>query len=120
MLRKVTVFKPDVCQGDFAGDVEFQLDDDMTIPAFLRFLANDLLVMYLHYPWEIIGGDPCQTLGFIAREGRDKKPPLKTPGDVCRFLNHQLRSDDLIQCCVPPDQTLKDLNVTEAACWNLA
>lgn len=119
MLQKVTVFKPDVCQGDFAGSVDFQLDDNMTIPDFLRFLANDLLVAYLHYPWKITGGSPRQTLGFIACADREEKSRLKTPGDVCQFLTRQYNSDNLIQCNVPPDKTLKDLNVTNANCINL-
>ena len=47
------------------------------------------------------------------------KKILKTPGDVCRFLTRQSNSDNLIQCSVPPDKTLKDLNVTNATCINL-
>ena len=119
MLREVKASKRDVCQGDICRTEVYRLDDNMTVREFLHYLAGHLLMPYLHYQWEIAGGDPRLTLGFIACNGRNKNSNLKTPGDVCDFLTRQYYSDDLIQCCVPPDQTLKDLNITWVACIDL-
>ena len=119
MLREVKVSKRDVCPGDICRTDVYSLDDETTIPAFLQYIAEHLLAPYLHYEWEICGGKPAQTLGFIACNRRNTKQDLQTPGDVCGFLTQQLNSDDLVQCCVPPNQTLKDLNVTSVGCIDL-
>ena len=119
MLRKVEASKRDVCPGDIPQTEVYQLDDEMTVPELLRYLASHLLFPYLHYQWEIAGGDPHQTLGFIACNRQNRNPALQTPGDVVNFLNRQINSDDLIQCCVLPDRTLRDLNITEVFCIDL-
>ena len=119
MLREVKASKRDVCQGDIPGTEVYQLEDGMTVPELLQYLASDLLLPYLHYQWKIAGGDPYQTLGYIACNRQNRNPGLKTPGDVINFLNRQINSDDLIQCCVQPDRTLRDLNITEVFCINL-
>lgn len=119
MLRTVSVSKRDVCPGDIPRTVEYELDDSMTIPEFLRFIADDFLWSYLHYQWEIRAWPPVQLLGYIP--GKDKAPPseLNTPGAVVTFLNQMLQSDDLVQCCVSPELTLKDLNITAVACVDI-
>ena len=122
MLRTVSIYKPDVCNGDVAGERDYELDDNMTIPDFLRFIANHHLATYLHYRWEIHSYTPGHesiTLGYIACNKPEDRPILKSPGEVVHFLNQQLCSDDLIQCCVPLEQTLRDLNVTFVDCINL-
>lgn len=118
-LRTVSVTKPDVCQGDIWQTVDYELGDDMTVPDFLRFVARNLLLPYLHYQWEIFVNDRDQPLGFIACNVPDKKPALKSPGDVVAFLNRQHNSSDLVECCVDPSLTLKDLNVTDVFCNNI-
>ena len=116
MLRKVEVSKRDVCQGDIPRTEAFQLEDGMTVPELLRYIARHFLWAYLHYKWEIAGGEPYQTLGFIACNRQNRDPSLKTPGDVVAFLNRQISSDDLVRCCVPPDKTLRDLNIKKVFC----
>ena len=115
MQRTVTVGKMDVCQGDIFREVEYTLDDDMTIEDFLRLVARDLLGGCLHYEWTVRGGTPCRVLGYIAHNRPKEMPEIKTPGDVCAFLTKMHNSKDLVWCCFP-DSTLKDLNVTDAGC----
>ncbi len=116
MLRTVSVSKRDVCQGDIPREEEYELDDHMTIPEFLEFIAHEFLWSYLHYHWRIVGNDFDHPLGFINRRKPDERPVLNGPADVVSYLNQQLNSDDLIECCVPPEQTLMDLDVTTVAC----
>ena len=116
MSRTVSVYKGDVCQGDTAQEAEFELDDRMTIPEFLEFIAHHFLVPYLHYHWRIIGKDNDHPLGFINRRKPNERLALNGPADVVSYLNKQLNRDDLVECCVSPEQTLMDLDVTFVVC----
>ena len=122
MKRTVRIYKPDVCNGDVAGEWEYELYDLMMIPQFLRFIAEEVLGAYLHYHWEIAITGPNHeriTLGYIACNPQRDRPRLTGPGQVVQFLNQQFQRDDLIICCTPADTTLEDLNVTLAACVKL-
>lgn len=116
MLRTVTLRKWDVCPGDIRREIEYQLDDNMTIPDFLNFIARNFLVSFLHYRWTISSGPPFRTIGYIAHDNPEEKRDLKSPKDVCEFLTYQLHNSKLIWCCVPPEATLKDLNITDVLC----
>ena len=116
--RTVSVRKDDIHPADFCGPFDYELDDRMTVAELLQFLVDDLLWSYLHYKWTIVGGDPSETLALIAHDDPADKPAMNTPGEVCGYLTQQLNSDNLIQCCVAPDLTLKDLNITKVACIN--
>ena len=119
MLRTVSVNKRDVCPGDIPRTVEYELDDSMTIPEFLRFIADDFLWPYLHYQWEIRARPHVQPLGYIPGKDKDSPSELNAPGDVVAFLNQTLQSDDRVQCCVSPELTLKDLDITDVACVDI-
>ena len=119
MRRTVTLNKRDVCPGDIPRSVAYELDDSMTIPAFLRFIADNFLCSFLHYQWEICAWPHVQPLGYIPAIDKDPPSKLHTPGAVVAFLNQTLQSDDRVQCCVSPELTLKDLDITEVACVDI-
>ena len=116
MLRTVSVSKRDVCPGDICQTIDYELDDSMTIADFLRFIANEFLWAYLHYQWRIVADDYQHPLGFIARRKPEEHVILNAPGEVVSYLTQQLNRNDLVECCVPPELTIKDLNVTDVAC----
>ena len=116
MTRAVCVSKRDVCPGDIPQEVEYELDDRMTIPDLLEFIAHKFLWSYLHYHWRIVGNSCDRPLGFINRRKPDERLALNGPADVVAYLNQQLNNDDLVECCVPLEQTLKDLDVTAVYC----
>ena len=116
MHRTVEVKRRDICPGDIPRTDKYELDDKMTIPELLQFIAEEFLWSVLHYQWKIVGGDPVQTLGFIARRKPDDPLIPNGPGEVVSYLSQQLNRNDLVECCVPPEMTIKDLNVARVFC----
>ena len=116
MNRTVEVNRRDICPGDIPRTAEYELDDNMTIPQFLQFIAEHFLWDVLHYQWRIVASDYDHPLGFIARRKPDAQVNLKGPSEVVSYLSQQLDRNDLVECCVPPELTIKDLDVTSVAC----
>ena len=116
MNRTVEVNRRDICPGDIPRTAEYELDDNMTIPEFLQFIAEHFLWSVLHYQWRIVASDYDRPLGFIAHRKPDAQMNLKGPGEVVSYLSQQFDRNDLVECCVPPELTIKDLDVTSVAC----